>query len=190
MRKNTLNFIVDAVATVAMLVLIASGFLLYLVLVPGSHGGRGLQFWGMSRHEWGDIHFWSSIALIALVLLHVILHWDWVCLTVYRWISPEGFREKRLTPLKQTLIGIVFLLACTGLVGGFVWYASATVTRGADDHELHEGGGHGQGSGHGGGRGEGRRRGRHSQVESADPHYAAFQAENCFLIATERRPAG
>jgi hypothetical protein len=61
-----------------------SGFVLWLALPTGG-GGRGwgsgvgnLTFWGLSRHTWIDIHDWVAVALIALVVLHVVLHWRWI----------------------------------------------------------------------------------------------------------------
>ena len=169
MQKNTLNFLVDAVATVAMLLIIATGFLLYLILPPGSRGGHGLEFWGLGRHDWGDIHFWAAVTLLGLMVLHVLLHWDWVCLTVYRWVNPQGFREKRLTPRRQAVYGGVFFVGVLVLVGGFLGLAAAGVTRGEGDHEE-EGRGYRGGRGaaaeyrtdealHAGGEGAGRRSG-------------------------------
>jgi len=60
-----------------------SGFVLWLGFPSG--GGRGwgggfgeLTFWGLSRHTWIDIHDWVAVALLALVLVHIILHWKWL----------------------------------------------------------------------------------------------------------------
>ena len=63
-----------------------SGFVLWLGLpTGGAGGGRGwggglgnLTFWGISRHTWTDNHDWVAVALIALVILHVALHWRWM----------------------------------------------------------------------------------------------------------------
>ena len=32
----------------------------------------------MTRHEWGDIHFYLSVLFIALIMVHIILHWNWI----------------------------------------------------------------------------------------------------------------
>lgn len=55
-----------------------TGLALTYKLPPGSRGGRGLTMWGMNRHEWGDLHFYVGVLMIALVLTHVILHWGWL----------------------------------------------------------------------------------------------------------------
>ena len=62
-----------------------SGFILWLGFPSGGGqgwrgglGGGELTFWGLAKHTWIDIHDWVAVALVALVLLHVILHWKWI----------------------------------------------------------------------------------------------------------------
>jgi hypothetical protein len=56
-----------------------SGFILWFAL-PSGGGRRGLEltFWGLTRYTWIDIHDWVAIALIAIVILHLAIHWKWV----------------------------------------------------------------------------------------------------------------
>jgi hypothetical protein len=58
-------------------VMSGTGLLLAYRLPPGSRGGRGLSALGWLRHDWGDLHFWISIAFLALLLVHLGLHWRW-----------------------------------------------------------------------------------------------------------------
>ena len=37
-----------------------------------------VQFMGMMRRQWGDIHLWASIALLVLLILHIVLHWSMI----------------------------------------------------------------------------------------------------------------
>jgi hypothetical protein len=60
-----------------------SGFLMWLVIPEGGYrGGRGLDIvektfiW--DRHVWIDLHDWTAVALVVLVILHLILHWKWI----------------------------------------------------------------------------------------------------------------
>jgi hypothetical protein len=54
-----------------------TGLLIAYRLPPGSRGGHGLSALGWTRHEWGDLHFWISIAFLALIFIHMALHWRW-----------------------------------------------------------------------------------------------------------------
>ena len=88
-RRITVNFIIDLAAFLDLLGLIFTGFVIKYVLPPGSggrgqelHGGQGAghikSLWSMTRHEWGDVHFYLSVVFIALMLVHLALHWTWI----------------------------------------------------------------------------------------------------------------
>jgi len=76
MQKANVNFVVDAIAFVIFVFLIATGVLIRYVLPPGS--GHFSLLWGMDRHQWGQVHFWIAVALMTTLALHLFLHWNWV----------------------------------------------------------------------------------------------------------------
>jgi len=76
MKRVHLNFLIDAVAFVALVLLASTGLLMHYVLPPGS--GHFSTLWGMDRHEWGQLHFWMAVVLVVCLGLHLILHWRWV----------------------------------------------------------------------------------------------------------------
>jgi len=87
MRRATVNFLVDAAALVVLLALTVTGFIIKYVLPPGSggsgwRGGRGAPdpkfLWSMTRHQWGDIHYYLAILFVVLVTVHLALHYGWM----------------------------------------------------------------------------------------------------------------
>jgi hypothetical protein len=96
-------------------IMAGTGLLLAYRLPPGSRGGHGLSALGWSRHEWGDLHFWISLAFLALILVHMGLHWRWFWQIACR---------KRAWPL---LAGIVAGLA---LMLGIICLPVARAARG------------------------------------------------------------
>lgn len=94
MKRPRLNLLVDVLAFAAFLLLTSTGVLLRLQLPPGSggHVGQGsglgagqrtvLTLWGWSRHDWGTIHYWVACALLAVLAIHLLLHWKWVVCVV------------------------------------------------------------------------------------------------------------
>lgn len=119
MKRFKLNGIVDALAFALGAFLISTGFILRFALPPGSGGmeGRGsgwramekpvLYLWGYTRHEWGDIHFWIAVALMALLSLHLFLHWAWI-VAVVRGTPREG-SGRRVALGLMALLGLVAL---------------------------------------------------------------------------------
>jgi hypothetical protein len=89
MKRNSLNFTIDLVSFINLLCLIFTGLIVKYILPPGSGGqGRLLheglgrehikQFWHMSRHDWGNIHFYLAVLFVILMTVHIILHWAWI----------------------------------------------------------------------------------------------------------------
>jgi cytochrome b561 len=84
MKKWLKNYILFIVLLLLGLIQVVSGFLLWLV-IPGGHRGFGISPSGQltgdfiwSRYTWIEIHDWTAIALVVVVIIHIILHWKWI----------------------------------------------------------------------------------------------------------------
>ena len=87
MIRSAWNFIIDTVSFINLAGLAFTGTIMKYVLPPGSggHGFRGGRapaevkvFWQMTRHEWGDIHFYLAVLFVSLMIVHIVLHWSWI----------------------------------------------------------------------------------------------------------------
>jgi hypothetical protein len=109
-HKGTILIWTDLINAVLFVALATTGIILRWVLPHGSGGGGGAGQHGggrgfrggrgpapelldMTRHEWGDIHFWIAVSLVAFVLLHLALHFGWIRAACRQVI---GFRRHRV----------------------------------------------------------------------------------------------
>lgn len=69
MRKAMRNYWLDVTMGLLALVLVLSALMLWVVLPQGYFAIRLL---------WLGIHKWTGLALTVAVLLHVVLHWNWL----------------------------------------------------------------------------------------------------------------
>jgi len=82
--KARINFFVDALMLLVGSLLAGTGFLMKYTLLPGyarqAVYGRNVDmfFLGFDRHQWGTLHLWLAFALIALLVLHLLLHTAWI----------------------------------------------------------------------------------------------------------------
>ncbi len=76
MNRTIANIIIDIVAAFLFLGMIATGYILRFPLPPGSN--KSLSLWGCTRHQWGDVHFWISLGLLVVLVVHLVLHWNWI----------------------------------------------------------------------------------------------------------------
>ena len=82
MNKSKINYIVDFLAFVSFITTALSGLAIKFFMPSGVRQGRLQEFLGIQKGIWSEIHNWSGILLIIFVLIHLILHWDWiVCMT-------------------------------------------------------------------------------------------------------------
>jgi len=69
--------------------------------------GAGRAVWGLPRHDWVEIHFYICAVFVALMLLHLILHWKWITHTLLGIGKPHA----RL----RVLVALVLLAVLLGL---------------------------------------------------------------------------
>ena len=51
-----------------------SGVLLWLA-PAGMRSGQAELFMGLTKHEWGDIHWWVAVATVAVTMVHMVIDW-------------------------------------------------------------------------------------------------------------------
>ena len=84
MNKAKLNFAIDALMFLCMAAIAGLGFLMKYVLLPGRESTIKyerrveLTLLGLDRHDWGTIHLYLGFLLLALLVLHIVLHWQMI----------------------------------------------------------------------------------------------------------------
>ncbi|HRW63054.1 MAG TPA: DUF4405 domain-containing protein [Bacteroidales bacterium] len=112
--KGKINFIIDVVMFALMALLAGIGLLIKYVLLSGTERwlkydrNVELTFWGMDRHQWGAIHLWIAVALIALLVLHIILHWKMI-ICLYKKIV-ENRKGRIICGIALFVITILFVV--------------------------------------------------------------------------------
>jgi hypothetical protein len=107
MNRTSFNFAMDTIAFVGFVLLTATGVLMHYLLPPGS--GHFTTIWGLDRHDWGQVHFWISAVFLAILALHLCLHWRWV-IALVRGRPHQGDTQARVR-IALGLVGLIALLA-------------------------------------------------------------------------------
>lgn len=123
-----LNFIVDAALLAAFVVLLGTQILMHGVF-PAASQSDGWVLWGLGYDTWSRVSF-GSMAVFALgILVHLMLHWTWVCGFVTTRLSRRANRTISLKDGERTLIGVGLLTAVIVLILAFVLLAQLQMTR-------------------------------------------------------------
>jgi hypothetical protein len=112
--KTRFSFLLNILLLISMATVIISGILISRVVLPslaiqGNHSIRG-------------IHSFSADATLALVGLHIGVHWQWVMS-----ICKRAFKSKEGKLRKGVIASVVLSLAL--LAGGIQWFASTASTK-------------------------------------------------------------
>lgn len=89
MNRARTNYLVDMGIGIAGLVSAVSGL---VFLLPGDPTTGIL---GVSYQAWNSLHTWSSLAAIAGVGAHMVLHWEWVVAMTKQMFSSTKLRQAR-----------------------------------------------------------------------------------------------
>jgi len=99
-KKALLCYGVDVFLFLVGVISAFSGFVLMAGGEGGYRGGRGEQATQLSldRHTWQTLHEISSIALVAGVIVHILLHWRWIVQVTKAIFKPEARKAEVCPP--------------------------------------------------------------------------------------------
>ena len=72
------NYVVDFLMTLSFIVTAITGLIIFFFLPSGVRQGSTQTFLGIIKGTWSFVHDWSGILFITLIILHFILHWNWI----------------------------------------------------------------------------------------------------------------
>jgi cytochrome b subunit of formate dehydrogenase len=80
-KQTRNNWLIFSGLFVSSIVAILSG--IYFLFIPGGGFQGGRNPWYdvqilFDRHTWDDLHTWSGIVMIAVAVIHFLIHWSWV----------------------------------------------------------------------------------------------------------------
>ena len=123
MKRANLYLLIDAVLLLCLAAIAGIGLLTKFVLIPGYQRwevyGRNvnLLFWGFDRHWWGNVHFIIGLVFIALLVLHIVLHWRMI-VEIYCKLIPNR--------LARWIVALI-LVAVTILLLAFSYFVKPEV---------------------------------------------------------------
>ena len=124
MSRTTLNFCLDTILLLLFLTLLWCSVVVQFVFPPGPNAA-GWMLWGATYDQWCSFQFGVVAAMALAVLLHVMLHWTWVCGVVAGYAGrAKKTKKARLDEGTRTLYGVatlIVLLHAVGLAVAAAW---------------------------------------------------------------------
>jgi hypothetical protein len=124
--RTDVNFCLDAILLLLFVALCTSSVILEFVFPPGPQA-EGWLLWNKSYSEWSRIRFAILTVMAAAVLLHLMLHWSWICGVVASRLGRKKDAASVRDDPSRTLWGVGLLIVILNLAGAIVAAASLTI---------------------------------------------------------------
>jgi len=82
MDKPKINYYIDLLAGISLFITAFTGMAMKIFLPSGVNRGAYQELWGFVKSDWQEVHDWFGILFVVFVLVHLIVHYDWIiCMT-------------------------------------------------------------------------------------------------------------
>jgi len=126
MSRTALNFLVDVVLLLITLSLIFTTTVLRFVF-PAPTRSAGWLLWGSDYDSWSNFQFVLMALVAGAVLVHLMLHWSWICGVIITKVLRRSARSIKLDDGSQTLWGVGMLIVVINLLAALVGIAYVMV---------------------------------------------------------------
>ena len=122
MKKVVMNFFMDTILILVLMSQVFTGILLHRFPPELAY----TTVLGLTRYNWGTIHWTVSILFALVVIIHLILHWGWVKTTTLKYIS---MHSKVLLALTVIVFLFTFLMP---------YYVTNSLTKRSDYRTIYQ----------------------------------------------------
>ena len=120
---SVINLLLDEALLVTFMAVVCAAVVVRFVFPPGP-AAAGWTLWGMDYDTWAGIQFGLLAILAGGILVHVMLHWSWVCNVLASRLAGRG---SRVDDGLQTIYGVGLLIGLLLAVGAVLAAAVLTI---------------------------------------------------------------
>jgi len=124
LSRAQVNFLLDTLLLIVFCTLMAVAVIVRFVFPPGPDAA-GWQLWGYGYHAWCTFQFGLVAALALGILIHLMLHWNWVCSIAVTQFTRS--KRVKIDDGTQTIVGVGLLIVLLNLLGLTIAVAALTI---------------------------------------------------------------
>jgi len=119
MSRNAVNFLVDTLLLLVLLCVLLTTGVVRFIFPPGPQAADW-RVWGYGYDAWSWGQFAAQAVMGVTVLLHLVLHWRWVCGFVASRYGRWHRKRISLNEANVTLYGVSLLIVVLVVLGGLL----------------------------------------------------------------------
>jgi hypothetical protein len=124
MSRAWINFWLDSLLLILFSALLVVSVIVRFIFPPAIYT-QHWELWSLSFNDWCNVQFGFIAALATGILLHVMLHWSWVCGLLAARLKND--KKAKIDDGLQTIYGVAFLIVLLTLLGGILAAAKLTI---------------------------------------------------------------
>ena len=111
------NFWLDALMLVAFVIVVWSATIVRFVFPPAV-AAKNWTLWSWNVDQWIGLHYATLCLFTFLVVVHLMLHWTWICgVLAARFMTRTGGKKRTIDDGTRTLWGVGLLIVILNLMG-------------------------------------------------------------------------
>jgi hypothetical protein len=124
--RTEINFLLDSILLLLFVAVCTCAVILQFVFPTEKQ--EGWLLWSRSFSDWSRYQFTLIAAMALAVLLHVMLHWSWICGVVTSRFGDKAARKNAANDdPNRTLWGVGLLIVIVNVAGAIVAAAALTI---------------------------------------------------------------
>ena len=128
LNRTITNLLLDLVLMLILACLVGSASVVRLVFPPGTEA-KGWKLWGMDYDAWANFEFMTLCVILLAFIVHVMLHWNWVCSVIATRVFKLKGAGARPDEGTQTLYGVSTLIGFLSAIGILIATATLSIQR-------------------------------------------------------------
>lgn len=126
LSRTDVNFLLDTTLLLLFVALCICSVILEFVFPAGTKA-EGWLLWSHSYNEWSRARFGILSLLTCGILLHLMLHWTWVCGVIESRLRGKTQRKTAHDDPARTLWGVGLLILIINVAGAIIGVAAVMI---------------------------------------------------------------
>ena len=126
--RTDLNFWVDTALLVIFQTLVWVAVVVHFICPPAA-SARGWTLWGGTLDQWMAVEFACIAALALGILIHLMLHWSWVCGVFFGRVWNRGKSGPLPDDGTRTIYGVGFMIVILNVIGLLIAATALSIQR-------------------------------------------------------------
>lgn len=124
--RTDVNFWLDLSLLIVFLVLVFVTVVVRFIF-PSVEDADKWSLWSWTMTQWIDAQFVVLCLLSLGILLHLMLHWTWICGVLTQRILPRKGKKQNWDDGMRTIFGVGLMIVILNILGGLIAIAALTI---------------------------------------------------------------